>query len=440
MSKTAFRVSIPEPCHENWNAMSPQEKGRFCGVCTKTVVDFSVMSDAEMFDTLKNGAGKMCGHFHRDQLDRTVTAPVKPKWFFQPFWKYFVGLFLFLKPPAAKAQGKPVCTPVVPDKPYVKMGIVAVNPHIKKEKEISGKIVDAENKPVAGAIVAIKNIKRYVVSDQKGNFKIKAFTGDVLEISDLMYETTTFRVASENNISITLKAPERQFVDGEMVCVTVCSRVPPVELLFEVVDKETGKPVPDAIITWDELGNGEKYHAESTNKKGKAKSKTIWNQQEISFTVTAVGYNTNSIIHSNPDMNKKKTISLRIQLDKAVTPEILLPIAGIIEVVREPEVIKPPVNKEDKTVIEKAAFAIYPNPANKEEQVVLEFNSSKAETVMAQFTNVEGKILMNHRMEAAEGRNRVSVLLPAGTRSGTIVVKLMNSKGQWMATEKVVVL
>ena len=32
---------IPEPCHENWNKMTPQEQGRHCAVCSKVVVDFT---------------------------------------------------------------------------------------------------------------------------------------------------------------------------------------------------------------------------------------------------------------------------------------------------------------------------------------------------------------------------------------------------------------
>jgi len=47
-----IQLSIPKPCHENWDAMSPVEKGRFCGSCQKQVVDFSNMNDwqiAEFF-------------------------------------------------------------------------------------------------------------------------------------------------------------------------------------------------------------------------------------------------------------------------------------------------------------------------------------------------------------------------------------------------------
>ena len=47
MSK-AIQLSVSEPCHENWDKMSPVNQGRFCGSCQKQVVDFSVMSDPSM--------------------------------------------------------------------------------------------------------------------------------------------------------------------------------------------------------------------------------------------------------------------------------------------------------------------------------------------------------------------------------------------------------
>ena len=43
-----FKLQIGTPCHENWDNMSQVEKGRFCGSCEKTVVDFSKMTEAEI--------------------------------------------------------------------------------------------------------------------------------------------------------------------------------------------------------------------------------------------------------------------------------------------------------------------------------------------------------------------------------------------------------
>ncbi|MDO5856927.1 hypothetical protein Q2490_06465 [Myroides odoratimimus] len=39
-----YRIEIPEPCHEDWDKMAPQDKGRHCAVCDKVVVDFSKAS------------------------------------------------------------------------------------------------------------------------------------------------------------------------------------------------------------------------------------------------------------------------------------------------------------------------------------------------------------------------------------------------------------
>jgi hypothetical protein len=36
-----FQLQIPEPCHEDWNKMTPVHKGRFCDSCEKAVVDFT---------------------------------------------------------------------------------------------------------------------------------------------------------------------------------------------------------------------------------------------------------------------------------------------------------------------------------------------------------------------------------------------------------------
>lgn len=64
-----LNISIPQPCHEDWNAMTPTEKGAFCAVCTKEVMDFSTMSDDEVKNYfLLNAGKKTCGRFRKSQL------------------------------------------------------------------------------------------------------------------------------------------------------------------------------------------------------------------------------------------------------------------------------------------------------------------------------------------------------------------------------------
>src|SRR5829696_9108786 len=71
-------IHIPQPCHEDWNKMSPVQQGRFCQSCSKEVVDFSLMSDKQVLDYISRATGKLCGRFADDQLDRSIKEPATP--------------------------------------------------------------------------------------------------------------------------------------------------------------------------------------------------------------------------------------------------------------------------------------------------------------------------------------------------------------------------
>jgi hypothetical protein len=62
-------ISIKKPCHENWNNMTPNEQGAFCGKCVKTVIDFSTRSIEEIkeFFAVKQEE-RICGRFEKTQL------------------------------------------------------------------------------------------------------------------------------------------------------------------------------------------------------------------------------------------------------------------------------------------------------------------------------------------------------------------------------------
>ncbi|MBO2010391.1 carboxypeptidase-like regulatory domain-containing protein [Hymenobacter negativus] len=74
-------ISIPQPCHESWDAMTPDTAGRHCAACQKTVVDFTQKTDAEILADLANASGKRtCGRFTAKQLERPLqpVVPVAP--------------------------------------------------------------------------------------------------------------------------------------------------------------------------------------------------------------------------------------------------------------------------------------------------------------------------------------------------------------------------
>lgn len=70
---TNFKLSIPEPCHENWGEMTTTQSGRFCGVCTKNVVDFTNKLPHEIQQYFQNTSEtSVCGRLSNAQLDQIV--------------------------------------------------------------------------------------------------------------------------------------------------------------------------------------------------------------------------------------------------------------------------------------------------------------------------------------------------------------------------------
>lgn len=62
-------ISIKKPCHENWESMTPNEQGAFCGKCVKTVIDFSSKSLDEIKNFFEGKHNeKVCGRFETQQL------------------------------------------------------------------------------------------------------------------------------------------------------------------------------------------------------------------------------------------------------------------------------------------------------------------------------------------------------------------------------------
>jgi hypothetical protein len=60
-------IGIPETCSQSWEQMDPAVKGRYCGHCCKTVIDFTKMTNKEII-TFLAGKTDVCGRFDQYQL------------------------------------------------------------------------------------------------------------------------------------------------------------------------------------------------------------------------------------------------------------------------------------------------------------------------------------------------------------------------------------
>jgi hypothetical protein len=223
---TPVHLSIPEPCHEGWLNMTPNEKGRHCLSCQKTVVDFSVMSDQEILHYISSAGSRVCGRFTPDQLDK-VYAVQKPA----PFsWKYafrmMVATFLFtgnatlaqsVAPPKEETlAGKRDSTEPI----RVTLGMVVRMPEIP----VTGIVTDGKTKaPVAYAYILIKGTKTGIVTREDGSFSIQVPAGRnkmTLVVSSVGYEVRELEVSLQKKRNLNIALSENvNALEGEVMIV-----------------------------------------------------------------------------------------------------------------------------------------------------------------------------------------------------------------------------
>ncbi len=241
MSKK-IQLTIAEPCHENWDGMTPVEKGKFCGSCQKQVVDFSNMSDrlvAEFFK--KPSTGSVCGRFMTDQLDRDIEIPRKRIPWLKYFFQFALPAFFLSKASAQNIKMGKIANPhpkdtakisvnqelrtlgmVLPTtiKPVCKDTTVKVKGNIRNiivedKKVINGKVINDQGIEIPGASVRIKDSRTGIAADENGEFQIKAISGDILVTSAAGFETIETPLSNQNSITILLKSSLR--TTGEII-------------------------------------------------------------------------------------------------------------------------------------------------------------------------------------------------------------------------------
>ncbi|WP_052259402.1 hypothetical protein [Flavobacterium sp. KMS] len=106
---TKHKISIPEPCHENWDKMTPAENGRFCISCSKTVVDFTrMLPDEVQHFFIANKNKSVCGRFKNSQLENvTIQIPTEVLYKQTQYHKMFLlALFIAMGTTLFSCQNK----------------------------------------------------------------------------------------------------------------------------------------------------------------------------------------------------------------------------------------------------------------------------------------------------------------------------------------------
>ncbi|ACU58629.1 carboxypeptidase-like regulatory domain-containing protein [Chitinophaga pinensis] len=218
MKHTApFTLHIPKPCSENWNQMTPDEKGRFCQHCQEVVVDFSAMSDQEIAGYLSNTSGKTCGKFLPEQLNRGIGAPASNRKPVISIAAMLSALYLFL--PEAKASLRPLTEQGT--KPLADTSRKKEKP-VQLISEINGTILDDENEVLPGATVIIKGTRTGTRTDADGHFHLRlpepGATYLTLVITYVGFETKEVKVTRPHK-NLRIRLDTRTMVLGEYAIV-----------------------------------------------------------------------------------------------------------------------------------------------------------------------------------------------------------------------------
>ena len=192
---TKINISIPQPCHENWQEMTAMDKGRFCNSCQKKVFDFTSSSDREIINSFKKN-NNLCGRFLDTQLNRDLVKPKEKNSLWLATTTALISL-IGLNEVAAQETPKTEQT----DKKVLDNSVKTENDEI----EISGVVSDSDGF-VPGANIHIKGKSTRTQTDFDGKFSIKAINGDVLVTSYVGYNDTETKIINQNNIEIKINS------------------------------------------------------------------------------------------------------------------------------------------------------------------------------------------------------------------------------------------
>ena len=409
MSKK-IQLTIAEPCHENWDGMTPVEKGKFCGSCQKQVVDFSDMSDRQVAEFFKKpSTGSVCGRFMTDQLDRAIEIPKKRIPWMKYFFQIAIPAFLVsIKVSASKTQG---------------------------QIQVKTATKDTTTRPIYNDMKTMGIVARPQT--------IKPFMGDTI-VTPVKEPIQTVK----GEIAVKNPVKEPICLTGIMGGVSIGEPINVVKAdkneIKGIVVNEQGEPIPFASI---ELGNGVGMMADENgafviNKKRFKKGSEI--------SVSSVGFKTEKIIAGE---ERYQAGELYVQLkSNVVLDEVVVSALGITRMgkvlgytttrVTQCDMLtdkKGTVTSTDKIfTIDENRLLIYPNPVVAGTSMNLSFKKLDEGYYQLQIISQSGQLIHQKEIWIDAEARLLNIDVPV-VAAGSYFMVLTNKKTGKKFTEKVIV-
>lgn len=241
-----FHISIPEPCTQQWESMEPCTQGRFCQRCSKTVVDFTGMTDEQLLRFFSNRSESICGRFYSDQINKSTPIPSKKI----PWLRYFFQFTL----PALLLSYKAGAQKLL--KGSHRFSLEKRESTISRHSpqlsvKINGSITNKNGSPIHYATILIKGTNRGVAADSMGRFALSVpYKGAELEVSALGYENALVKItAGQKDTVLNIQLAEEVYVCGNEVIVTSTGKRRGCYTTgLVVIGKSRRQQQPDSII------------------------------------------------------------------------------------------------------------------------------------------------------------------------------------------------
>jgi CarboxypepD_reg-like domain/Secretion system C-terminal sorting domain len=208
-------LQIPTSCHESWDGMTTNTKGKFCNNCEKTVIDFTEMSNTQLANFFIKNKEKVCGRFNSEQLHTEYAIPKRTI----PWLKYFFTITLpaFLFSQKSNGQNNIKNEKVVfVEKERIETDIENKN---FSDRILKGKVIDDKGNPVSYASIMITNTRFGTISDEMGKFNLTIKGNkNSITISAVGYQTKRVFINEINTSDIILTTLESQLL-GDVITI-----------------------------------------------------------------------------------------------------------------------------------------------------------------------------------------------------------------------------
>ncbi|WP_317193648.1 MULTISPECIES: carboxypeptidase-like regulatory domain-containing protein [Aequorivita] len=201
--KKSIVIKIPEPCHEDWAKMTATEKGKFCNICTKEVIDLTSKNDEELVKILTKSKDT-CGRVKTSQLNREVNLERKSRQSLAPLAaSMLLPLTLFSNNPNSEKISRS-------EKPMVSMGIGRFSNNADRmHVKTTGVVRDENGNPLQNVEITSNETEARAWTNKKGEYEIYTLDKEILTFSKENFPNQIIRLRKEAVVNVFMDSGSR---------------------------------------------------------------------------------------------------------------------------------------------------------------------------------------------------------------------------------------